>query len=149
MKSRCPFIESADSYIHDEMTASEIRSFELHVQSCAECSNEVNKLRLIRTSLSSAFSVPLDERFNYSVLNILRDQKGLANGHEVREAFGDILISLVSLLVIMFLGVQLFQTPHRASPVEMVGGLTKVEQSSLQRSALTDDQVVEIALRGR
>ncbi|HEY9165052.1 MAG TPA: zf-HC2 domain-containing protein [Candidatus Kryptonia bacterium] len=149
MKNSCRYHDLADRFVHDELSTDERKDFENHIVTCSECSNETNGLLRLKAFVGSAYPVQLDETFNYRVLTSLRAERETSVAKEMPEALGDIAISLVTLLAIALLGLQLFSPTPRIAPVEMVGGLTTTEQLSLEPSNLSNDQVVEIALRSK
>jgi hypothetical protein len=148
MKSNCHNITNVDGFVHDELSKNERDNFVHHLETCGECRNEVERLRQIAAALNSAYSLHLDETFNYRIVNSLRKEERKEGRKEIRVAFEDIVISLATLLAIVILGIQIFDRPP-VSQDEMMGSLTNIEKSSLQQKNLSNDQVLELVLRSK
>ncbi|HUI30882.1 MAG TPA: zf-HC2 domain-containing protein [Candidatus Acidoferrales bacterium] len=148
MKSKCYNVFRADDFVHGELDQSEQDEFKLHLETCDECRSEVEHLHRLAGTLNAAHSFHLDERFNYSVVSSIRQQRSVSEGKELRIALEDIVISLATLLVIVILGLQMFERPT-ISPVEMVGSLTNIERSSVDQETLSNDQVLELVVRSK
>jgi len=146
MKSNCHNIIFADGFVHDELDRSEQDKFMLHLETCSECRNEVQYIRRLAETLNTAYSPLLDETFNYNIVKNLRKEELAEERKEIRVAFEDIVISLATLLVIVILGLQVFDRPS-VSPVEMAGSLTSIERISLEQENLSNDQVLELVFR--
>lgn len=148
MENSCRYFAYVDSYVHDELSGEDRSEFENHLGSCPACSGEIRILGGMKQALTDSFSSSLDARFNYSVVSDLRKTRRPEPTRELRIALEDIFISLATLLVIVLIGIQLFNKP-KVSSVEMVGKLDNIERSSLQQSKLSNDQVLELVLRNR
>ncbi len=148
MKSNCHNISSADGFVHDELTKDEQDKFKLHLETCSECRSEVERLNRISETVNAAYFVSLDETFNYGIVNNLRQEKRDEERKEIRIAFEDIVISLVTLVAIVILGLQMFDRPS-ISPVEMAGSLTNVERVSVEQQTISNDQVLELVMRSK
>jgi anti-sigma factor RsiW len=148
MESSCRYSAYIDSYAHGELPTDARSEFEQHISTCAACRNELKEMTSLSNTLNDSFAVSLDERFNYRVVSALRDEKSETPVREFRVALEDIVISLATLLVIILIGLQLFNKP-RVNPVEMAGRLTKIEKSSLEQSNLSNDQVLELVVRSK
>jgi hypothetical protein len=148
MENSCSYIKYVDGYSHGELDGNIRSEFERHLSSCTDCRKELESVEGLRSALSDSFEVSLDETFNYSVVNELRDEKAIHPAKGIRVALEDIIISLATLLVIVLIGIQIFNKP-KVSPVEMAGNLTKIEKSSLEETHLSNDQVLEIVLRSK
>lgn len=148
MRSNCYNITYADDFVHDELNKDEQDKFKKHIETCDECRNEVGRLRQISESLNAAYSLHLDETFNYRIVNNLRQEEREEGRMEIRIAFEDIVISLATLFALVVLGIQVFDRPT-VSQTEMVGSLTNIEKSSLDQENLSNDQVLELVLRSK
>ncbi len=148
MGNSCGYLKYVDGYSHGELVGNIRLEFENHLLSCADCRKESEFMRGLRSVLSDSFELSLDETFNYSVVNELRNEKVGQPAKEIRIALEDIIISLATLLVIVLIGLQIFDKP-KVSSVEMAGNLTKIEKSSLEETHLSNDQVLEIVLRSK
>ena len=148
MKNSCGYLRYVDDYSHGELDGNIRTEFESHLPSCPDCRKELESVEGLRSALSDSFEVSLDETFNYSVVNELRNEKTIPPATEFRLALEDIIISLATILVIVLIGIQLFNKP-RVSSIEMAGSLTKIEKSSLDQSQLSNDQVLELVLRSK
>lgn len=148
MENSCRYLADVESYMHSEMNDSERLEFERHLHSCSQCLGEIEALGRLQKAMTDSFTVSLDERFNYSVISELRKARPAEPVKEIRIALEDIIISLATLLVIVLIGIQLFDKP-KVSSVEMVGRLDNIERSSLQQAKLSNDQVLELVLRNK
>lgn len=148
MGNSCGYLKYVDGYSHGELDGDIRSEFEKHLSSCADCRKELETTLDMRSILTGAFQLTLDERFNYAVVNELRNAKAFPPAKEIRVALEDIIISLATLLVIVLIGVQIFNKP-RVRSVEMAGSLTRIEKSSLEQSRLSNDQVLELVLRSK
>ena len=148
MKNDCYNITHADPFVHGEMPPREREEFERHLDDCDQCRREVKDLRSLSENIDAAYSVDLDETFNYSVLNEMRNPGRLGGVKEIRLALEDIVISLATLIVVALLGIQLFNRPA-VSPLEMAGSLTNIEKSSAEQQTLSNDQVLELVMRSK
>ena len=148
MENSCHYFAYVDGYVHDELHGKELIDFELHLGSCAQCTEEVANIGRVKDAVTGSFLFPLDERFNYSVISDLRKVRAPQPAREIRIALEDIVISLATLLVIVLIGIQLFHRP-KVSSVEMVGRLTNIEKISLEQTSLSNDQVLELVLRDK
>jgi len=148
MNSSCYKVARADSFVHGELSQSEHNEYMLHLEKCNDCREEVKRLGQLGEALNNAYLYPLDETFNYRVVNTIRVQERTKERKEIRIAFEDIVISLATLLIIAVFTLRMFDRPT-VSPVEMVGSLTNVEMSSVEQQALSNDQVLELVLRSK
>lgn len=148
MENSCHYSAFVDDYVHDEISDRDRSEFERHLRSCRLCAEEVRTLGSMRQSLTDSFSVTLDARFDYAVVSSLRKEHQAGQTKELRLALEDIIISLATLLVIVLIGIQLFNKP-KVSSVEMVGKLDNIERSSLEQTKLSNDQVLELVLRNK
>jgi anti-sigma factor RsiW len=148
MKNDCRNITLADGFVHGELDSDERDRFMLHLEKCSECRSEVNHLRQLGKVLNAAYFSQLDETFNYRILKNLRKEELDEERKGIRIAFEDMAISFATLLMILILGLQLFDRPT-VSPVEMVGALTNVERTSVEEQALSNDQVLEMVMRSK
>ncbi len=148
MENSCDHSDDIDAYVHGEMQGHKLTEFETHLGSCSRCKQEVRALGNLRDSLTSSFTVSLDERFDYSVVRDLRDWRKRDSVREIRTALEDIVISFATLLVLVLLGIQLFGRP-KVTPIEMAGRLDRIERSSLEQTNISNDQVLELVVRNR
>ncbi|MGO9481238.1 MAG: anti-sigma factor family protein [Candidatus Kryptoniota bacterium] len=147
-KAHRPSADIIDGFVHGELGKDELREFEAHLTVCDECKKETESLRKLKGLLDTSNSYYLDETFNYKVVRNLKKEKRLESRREIRIALEDIVISLATLLAIVILGIQLFSRPviYRS---EMSGTLTNIEKSSVEQTNLSNDQVLELVLRGK
>lgn len=148
MENSCDYSADIDGYVHGEIYGQKLADFEMHLNSCSRCKEEVRALGNLRDTLTQSFSVSLDERFNHSVVRNLRERRKADSVKEIRIALEDIVISFATLLVLVLLGIQLFSKP-KVTSVEMAGKLDQIEQSSLQQTNISNDQVLELVVRNR
>jgi Putative zinc-finger len=148
MGSDCRYLDSTDGYSHGELAGDELAEFERHLNTCDICRTEVESIRRLKEGLNRSFESRLDQRFNYSIINELREKKKAGTGGEIRIALEDIVVSLATLLVIVLIAIQLLHKP-RISSVEMAGTLTKIEKSSMEQTKLSNDQVLELVVRSK
>lgn len=148
MENSCDYSADIDGYVHGELNGRKLSDFEIHLQSCLKCKQEVEALGGLRNALDKSFAVSLDERFDYSVIRDLRVRRKVPSGKEIRIALEDIIISLATLLVIFLIGVQFLSKP-KVSSVEMAGKLDRIERSSLEQTSLSNDQVLELVVRNK
>lgn len=148
MENSCSYLKYVDGYSHGELDGNIRSEFEEHFSSCADCRKELGSVQGLRSALNDSCQLSLDETFNYSVVNELRNEKVGRPAKEIRIALEDIIISLATLLVIVLIGLQIFNKP-KVSSVEMAGSLTKIEKSSLEQTRLSNDQVLELVLRSK
>ena len=148
MKNDCYYITQADGFVHGELTENEQIEFEHHLESCDQCRSEVEYLKKLSGGLNAAYSSRLDETFNYRIIKNLRSEGLAENRKEMRGALEDIVISLATLLIIVILGIQMFDRSP-VSPVEMVGSLTNAEKISVEQQSLSNDQVLELVMRSK
>jgi Putative zinc-finger len=145
MENSCGYLKYVDGYAHGELGGNILSEFQNHLEACADCRKELESVESLRSAMVHSFEVSLDETFNYSVVNELRNKKAAEPVREIRIALEDIIVSLATLLVIVLIGIQIFNKP-KVSSVEMAGSLTKIEKSSLEQTRLSNDQVLELVL---
>ncbi len=148
MGNSCHQLAKVDGFVHDELGAEEKREFEMHAASCDECRSEIEFVGRMRGLLDNAFEFKLDETFTYGVVNLLRAEKKVEERKGIRLAVEDIAISLATLLIVVLMGIQLFNRPSLSS-AEMAGTLTSIEKSSLEQTTLSNDQLLELVVRSK
>jgi len=148
MDSKCRLSEFVDAFVHDELDHERKSEFEAHLVSCSACAREVDTMKTMKKAMEEAHEVKLDATFDYAVVNSIRTGQHIRPAKEIRIALEDIVISLATMLAIVLLGIQLFNVP-KVTAADMVGSLTNVEQSSMEQTSLSNDQVLELVMRSK
>lgn len=147
MNGKCSYLKLIDDYVHGELKKEDCENFERHLLECEVCRDELSSVEFLLRKLNFAFEIPLPYSFGTNVIKNMESSRQKEAIFEIKLAAEDVAIALVTLIVVLFIAMQLFRQP-RISSSEIAGRLTAVEQSSLEPSQMSKDDVLELVLTG-